>query len=234
MEGLIKDIISSLEQLKDEKRVKFANTSYPTKTMKILGVSNPNLKVVLKELKSLTKAYTGEEALNLIKSLCATNIFECQHLAFKYIENHKKVFSVITEKDINDLCKNMDNWVSVDNYGALVIGYAWRIGIIDINKIKSYYKSDDFWIRRIALVATVSLNQKARGGTGDAERTLEICKLAVSDHHDMINKALSWALRELAKFDKKPVAKFVEIHKENLHNRVLREVTNKLTLGTKN
>lgn len=234
MENLIKDIISSLEQFKDVKRLEFAKTSYPTKTMKILGVTNPNLKVVLKELQSLTKAYTGEEALSLIKDLFATNIFECQHLAFKYIENHKKIFSVITEKDIDGLCKNMDNWISVDNYGALVVGYAWRIGIIDINKIKSYYKSNDFWIRRIALVATVSLNQKARGGTGDVKQTLEICELAINDHHDMINKALSWALRELAKVSTAPVADFVEEHKENLHKRVLREVTNKLTLGTKN
>ena len=94
-------------------------------------------------------------------------------------------------------------------------------------------KSDDFWIRRIAIVATVSLNQKARGGKGDVKRTLEICKIAVADHEDMINKALSWALRELTKIDKEPVKEFIEKYKDELHPRVIREVNNKLKTGTK-
>ena len=95
-------------------------------------------------------------------------------------------------------------------------------------------KSNDFWRRRIPIVATVSLNQKARGGTGDAQRTLEICELVVNDHEDMLNKALSWALRELAKIDREPVGKFIDKHKGELHPRVLREVKHKLAAGTKN
>ena len=95
-------------------------------------------------------------------------------------------------------------------------------------------KSDNFWIRRIAIVATVSLNQKARGGKGDAKRTLEICKIAVTDHEDMINKALSWALRELTKIDKEPVREFIEKYNGELHPKVLREVNNKLETGAKN
>lgn len=71
--------------------------------------------------------------------------------------------------------------------------------LISTEKVKGYLTSNDFWIRRIAVVATVSLNQKARGGHGDSKRTVEICRLVVDDHNDMIVKALSWALRELAK-----------------------------------
>lgn len=56
----------------------------------------------------------------------------------------------------------------------------------------------------------------------------------VDDHQDMIIKALSWALRELAKVEKDPVKKFVDQYKERLHKKVLREVTHKLEVGTKN
>ena len=103
-----------------------------------------------------------------------------------------------------------------------------------IEKVKSYLGSKDFWIRRIAIVATVSLNQKARGGTGDALQTIEICKLVVNDHEDMIIKALSWALRELAKVEKQPVIDFIDNYKDKLHKKVLREVSNKIEIGTKN
>ena len=82
--------------------------------------------------------------------------------------------------------------------------------------------SEIVWIRRIAPVATVSLNQKARGGTGDVERTLEICQLILEDHEDMMIKALSWALRELAKRDPEPVREFIEKNKEKLHKKVVK------------
>ena len=233
MKELIHDILASLEELSDPGRKKFAAGSYPTK-MKILGVNNPGLNLINKELKQKTKAFTPLEKLHLVKALFKTEIFECQHLAFKFIEKEKKTLSLLTEKEIDDLSYNLDNWVSVDNFGALIVGYAWREGIIDIEKVKLYLLSPDFWIRRIAVVATVSLNQKARGGTGDARQTLEICSMVVEDHEDMINKALSWALRELSKVDPDPVYEFVERYKDKLHKRVLREVLHKLEKGTKN
>ncbi len=194
MKNLVDDIIKSLEELSDPVRIEFAKTSYPTK-MIVLGVTVPNIKIVLKELKKQTKHYSESEKIELIKLLVSTNIIECQQLMFKYIENDKKTLNILTENDIDALGVNMDNWISVDNYGVLILGYAWREGIISIDKIKSYLKSDDFWIRRLAIVATVSLNQKARGGKGDSKQTIEICQLAINDHSDMINKALSWALR---------------------------------------
>lgn len=71
---------------------------------------------------------------------------------------------------MEDLSKNTDNRVSVDCFSAYIVGYAWREWLITTERVKSYYKSDDFWQRRIAIVATVALNQKARGGTVDPEK----------------------------------------------------------------
>lgn len=230
---IVKDIISSLEDMKDANRIEFAKTSYPT-SMQVIGVTVPNEKLILKELKKQTKAFLGREKLDLAKELVNTNIFECQHIAYEFIGKDKKALKELNEKDIDEFHVNLDNWVSVDCYSAYIVGYAWRENIISTQKVKSFYNSTDFWIRRISIVATVSLNQKARGGVGDAARTLKICELAVNDHEDMINKALSWALRELAKVDKEPVFEFLKQHKDVMHSRVLREVKNKLEKGTKN
>ncbi|HUS10646.1 MAG TPA: DNA alkylation repair protein, partial [Pyrinomonadaceae bacterium] len=62
-------------------------------------------------------------------------------------------------------------------------------------------RSKNRWLRRTALVSTVPLNNKARGGRGDSERTLMICEMLLDDRDDMVIKALSWALRELSKRD---------------------------------
>jgi 3-methyladenine DNA glycosylase AlkD len=83
------------------------------------------------------------------------------------------------------------------------------------------------------LVSTVALNNKARGGDGDPARTLAVCELLVDDREDMVVKALSWALRELAKRDANSVEGFLETFGAKLPARVLREVRNKLSTGLK-
>jgi len=94
--------------------------------------------------------------------------------------------------------------------------------------------SPDRWWRRTALVCTVALNNKARGGNGDTERTLAVCRLLLSDRDDMVVKAMSWALRELAKRDPEAVRWFLAEHANDLAARVVREVRNKLATGLKN
>jgi 3-methyladenine DNA glycosylase AlkD len=233
MENLIEGIKQSLEEFADEKRIEFAKKSYPTK-MHVIGVTVPNLKTVLKELKKQTKTFNSKDKLDLIKRLVDQDIFELQQIAFEYLQSQKNLYKSLTEEYIESIEKNLDNWMSVDYFGAIVVGCAWRENFVSIEKVKNYLKSDNYWIRRIAIVATVSLNQKARGGFGDSKRTLEICRLVVDDHEEMIIKALSWALRELAKIDKEPVIKFVNEFENRLHKKVLREVKNKLETGLKN
>ncbi len=54
------------------------------------------------------------------------------------------------------------------------------------------------------------------------------------DTQDMIQKALSWALRELSKRDRAAVVDFMKLHEPRLARRVVKEVTHKLDFGTKN
>ena len=94
--------------------------------------------------------------------------------------------------------------------------------------------SADVWLRRASLASTVPLNNKTRGGSGDPARTLKVCDLLIDDREDMVVKAMSWALRELAKRDPETVRDYIDMHRPRLAPRVLREVTTKLTTGHKN
>ena len=100
--------------------------------------------------------------------------------------------------------------------------------------IHSWARSADRWWRRAALVSTVPLNSKARGGSGDTYRTLQVCRLLESDTDPMVAKALSWALRELSKRDPRAVRDYLSNRKEVLPALVRREVGNKLKTGVKN
>jgi 3-methyladenine DNA glycosylase AlkD len=82
-------------------------------------------------------------------------------------------------------------------------------------------------------VSTVALNVGARGGHGDTERTLAVCRLLADDGDDMVVKALSWALRALAGRDPTAVRAFLDTHQDKLAARVRREVEHKLRTGLK-
>jgi 3-methyladenine DNA glycosylase AlkD len=210
-----------------------ARKNHPT-AMMIIGVTVPNIKTVLKQLKTTIKDWNAPKKINLCIQLVNMHILECQHIAYELIGNDKQVLQGLTPTNVKQLAKNLDNWVSVDTYSVCVLGKAWREHTIPTDYLIALTRSDDVWKRRTAVVSTVSLNLTSQGGYGDADRTLKICELLVEDHADMVVKAMSWALRELSKKKYKETVHFLNKHKRKLHKKVVRELENKLTKGTKN
>ncbi len=230
---MVQQIIDTLELLSDRERKESANVMFPTK-MKLLGVRAAGIYQVTDECWVEMKNKAPEETLILAKKLVRTKILEVNQVAFLLLWKNKKALRLIGLKDIEDLGQNIDNWVTVDSLSVMISGWAWRENQISDSDVLNWLKSENRWWRRTAIVSTVPLNLKARGGTGDAKRTLMICEKVVDDRDDMIVKALSWALRELSKSDKKAVERFMEKYDSRLAGRVRKEVFTKLTTGRKN
>lgn len=155
-------------------------------------------------------------------------------VAYELVAAHRKTMERLTAAGLLKLGKGMDSWDDVDVFASFVSGPAWREGRISDSEIARWAKSKDLWWRRAAIVSTVPLNNKTRGGKGDAGRTLAVCKLLLHDREPMIVKAISWALRELSKRDAGAVEVFVADNDENLAPLIRREVRAKLTTGLKN
>ncbi len=233
METIVGEVVSTLRDLTDPARVEKSKTYFPT-AQEVVGVTNPHLKIVASELKSLHGSWTPQEWIDLSKALVATDILECQIMAYEIIGRNRKLLDALSYSDLEDLGKNLDNWASVDHYTVSIYGVLWGKGVVGDHHIQKLLDSDNFWERRVAVVSTVALNLKSRGGTGDTPRTLAVCEQVVDDHRDMIQKALSWALRELSKRDHGAVTQFMEQFGNRLAKRVVREVRHKLDFGTKN
>lgn len=229
----VQDIIEGLKLMADKDRKEWSNGYFPTK-LEVLGVTVPGMRILTKELIKDLKPEPVETTLNLSKALVKTEIFECQQVGYEIIEKNKKAKAALTLDDLYELEGIQDNWVSVDTFCGYLAGPAWREGQIPENIIYDWAKSEDLWKRRSALVCTVTLNQKARGGKGDIKRTIRVCEILKDDKTDMVVKALSWALRELSKFDKKPVQEFLEKYSIIMSKRAVREVKRKLETGLKN
>ena len=155
-------------------------------------------------------------------------------VAYELIRHHKTTFESLTDETIERIGRGLDSWQSVDAFGCTLSGPAWRTGNLSDSAVHRWAVSEDVWWRRAALVSTVGLNTRARGGTGDTARTLAVCRLLTDDHEDMVQKAMSWALRTLVIHDREAVSDFLEDHHDSLAARVKREVRNKLDTGLKN
>ena len=154
--------------------------------------------------------------------------------AYELVHHHKQALRSLNAAALGELGRGIDNWGAVDTFACYLAGPAWREQEVSDSLIKSWARSRDRWWRRAALVSNVPLNNKARGGHGDPLRTLKICEMLVRDRDVMVVKALSWALRELAKRDPKSVREFLVNHEAVLAPLVYREVNNKLSTGLKN
>ena len=154
-------------------------------------------------------------------------------VAYELVHHHPGGLDQLGVETVERLGEGMTDWGSVDAFGCSVSGPAWRRGRLPDAAVHRWAASPDRWWRRAALVSTVPLNLRSRGGTGDAGRTLDICRRLAGDGDDMVVKALSWALRELVVWDPEAVRGFLDAHHEVLAARVRREVRGKLETGRK-
>ena len=185
-------------------------------------------------LKAADAAYIMEAARALLACDKRAGRGGLRWVAYELIRNHKAAFESLDDALLDELGQGMRSWDSVDDFSRTLSGPAWLYGMASDALIFGWAKSDDLWWRRAALVSTVALNMRSYGGTGDAPRTLAICEILAADGEDMVQKALSWALRELVWHDADAVRSFLAAHDGRLAARVKREVRNKLDTGLKN
>jgi 3-methyladenine DNA glycosylase AlkD len=176
----------------------------------------------------------GSEVLAAATTLVDGGSIAERFVAYELVAYHPEAHSRLNAATLRRLGRGLDSWGAVDMFGCYLAGPAWRARQVPDDEIHRWTRSRTRWWRRAALVATVPLNVPARGGTGDARRTLGVCALLIDDRDDMVVKALSWALRALVGRDAKAVRQFLATHRSALAPRVRREVESKLTTGRKN
>jgi 3-methyladenine DNA glycosylase AlkD len=191
----------------------------------------PNMRAIRRKYSRMLREANPEFVLDVGRALLKD--YGYRWLACELIAKHPAAFERIGEVELEEFGRGINSWGSVDSFARLLSGPAWLKGQVPDELIRRWAHSEDRWWRRAALVSTVALNVRSHGGMGDVERTLEVCRLLVDDHDDMVVKAMSWALRELVVHDPKAVSEFLSEHEGVLAARVKREVRNKLTTGLK-
>lgn len=194
----------------------------------------PSVRGVRRSRSATLKAASANEVIELARTLELASHQEGKWVAYELIRFHKGAFAALGEAAVADFASRLASWYAVDAFGTILAGPLWAQGRVSDGLIKAWSRSENRWLRRSALVATVGRNGRASGAPPDPARTLAICRTLAADRDGMVEKALSWALRFLAQQGQAAAVEgFLAERGDSLAARVRREVRHKLSTGLK-
>lgn len=153
-----------------------------------LGLNTPQVAVIVKKYSLLP--------LSEIATLLRSPVHEHRSIALSIL---KTQFSLGDDKTRTDIfhfylksTRYINNWDLVDISAPHIVGGYLLDKPKDV--LFKLAQSDSLWERRIAIISTFAFLSRGR-----VEPTLEIATLLLKDQHDLIHKAVGWALREVGK-----------------------------------
>jgi 3-methyladenine DNA glycosylase AlkD len=172
-----------------------------------LGIVVPKTRVIAKKYADLP--------LSDIKRLTESTYHEVRFCGLLIlIKQFEKAGSRVEQKRLFDFyikqlkAGYINNWDLIDVTGVRMGKYLTDQKS-SLSFLKKLAKSDDLWERRMAVIFTFAFQK-----VGDPYPTLEMADILLKDDHDLIHKAVGWALRELGKMDGPLLRNYL---KENAH-----------------
>ena len=146
-------------------------------------------------------------------------------LTFKYKTSrdaivHKKLFDFYL-KQLK--AGRINNWDLID-VTAPIIGQYLIGSRSSMQLLKKLARSKSVWQRRAAIMFTFAYLR-----AGEIKPTIEISKMLLTDDHDLIQKAVGWALREVGKIDSKLLRDFLKKNLNKTSRTTLRYAIEKFT-----
>jgi 3-methyladenine DNA glycosylase AlkD len=176
-----------------------------------LGIPVPKQRKVAKKYVNLS--------LDDLQELLNTKIHEYRFTALVILVSKYRKAEEMGKKEIFDFClrntKNINNWDLVDLSAPRIIGDY----LLDKERSILYKlaKSNSLWERRLSILSTFAFIDD-----NDFEDALNISELLLNDEHDLIHKAVGWALREIGKRDQNIEERFLTKHYLHMPRTMLR------------
>ena len=204
---MLDHIKSDLAQLSDPERAK--NLSWFFKTGKgQYGEGDVFLGIPVPEQRKVAKKHV-DLSLDDLQELLNSKIHEHRFTALVILISKYRKAEETGKKEIFDFylknTENVSNWDLVDLSAPRIVGdYLLKKERSILYKLA---KSVSLWERRISILSTFTFIDK-----DDFEDALNISELLLHDEHDLIHKAVGWALREIGKKDQNVEERFLTNH----------------------
>jgi 3-methyladenine DNA glycosylase AlkD len=214
---MLDKIKREMSQLSDPDRAK--NLSWFFKTGKgQYGEGDIFLGIIVPEQRKVAKKYVNL-SLDDLQELLSSKVHEHRFTALVILISKYRKAEKSGKKEIFNFylknTENVNNWDLVDLSAPRIVGNY----LLDRERSILYKlaKSDSLWERRISILSTFAFI-----GKKDFEDALNISELLLDDEHDLIHKAVGWALREIGKRDQNVEERFLAKHYLHMPRTMLR------------
>jgi len=169
-------------------------------------------------LRKLVKNYQ-DVPLAGVQELLTSKFHEDRMLALLFLMAHYAKTDDAGRKHLYNMylrnTRYINNWDLVDVSAHHIAGHY----LMDKSREPLYRlaRSEMLWERRIAIIATFHYIRQNR-----FDDTLRIAGMLISDHHDLIQKAVGWMLREVGKRDLRAEEQFLKTNYRQMPRTMLR------------
>lgn len=213
-------IVSELDKLSNPVRAKNAERYFKTgpgeygEGDQFIGVTNPILRKICKKYYSLS--------IRDLRELLASSIHEHRLAAVIIMAETFNRRGPAGQDDLYDLYikalrnNHINNWDIVDVSAPHVVGEY----LLDKPRKPLYdmAHTNHLWTKRVAIISTFAFLRR-----GQADDTISIAKILLHDNHDLIQKAVGWALREVGKqAGEETLTVFLDSHAKQMPRTMLR------------
>ena len=161
-----------------------------------------------------------------IRKLLASKVHEHRFVGLEILVAQFEAASIAEQTAIYEFylanTARVNNWDLVDTSAPYIVGQylLTRPRVI----LRSLAKSPLIWERRIAIVSTFAFIR-----AGETRDTFAIARLLLDDPHDLIHKAVGWALREAGKQSPSQLVAFLQKQYYKLPRTALRYAIERFT-----
>ncbi len=187
-----------------------------------LGVMVPQTREIAREYRDMALAEIEKLTSSEFHEarLCGLLILTQQFKRAKGSNTKKSIFNFYMQQmKLN----RINNWDLVD-VTAPIIGQYLLDSTDPFKILIKLAKSKNLWDRRLAIIFTFAFIR-----TGEFGPTIAISELLLNDPHDLIHKAVGWALREVGKRNPSLLRSFLSVHVQVMPRTMLRYSIEKLS-----
>jgi 3-methyladenine DNA glycosylase AlkD len=180
------------------------------------------LGVVVPQNRRIAKKYS-DLSLSEIKKLIDSDFHEVRFCGLLILVSHFEHAKTRTlQKRYFDFylrqlkAGQINNWDLIDVTGVRMGRY-----LVDeksaLQTLKKLARSKNLWQRRMSVIFTFAFQK-----VGDPYPTLTMADLLLKDEHDLIHKAVGWALREMGKKDGPLLRNYLKVNAHKMPRTMLR------------
>ncbi|HUS14641.1 MAG TPA: DNA alkylation repair protein [Chloroflexia bacterium] len=222
-----------LDQLHPELRASLSAKKDPTYGISqyvategaILGVPVPEIRRLVDSLHRRHRGLTIDDASRLLDRCCDERVREEILFATFLLAKFRRQFDVPLWGAVDRWIEGVDNWETCDQLATNIAGELVARHRALVDDLVEWAGSSNRWRRRFAVAATTALNQKGRS---DPEATFRVCAPLMADPEPIVQKAVSWTIREVCKQNEPAAFAFLQRAQATAHPRILREASTKL------